>query len=386
METKKIRVFRCECGLEMVAKAHIQRHLNAKRSCNKEKNMSLINVETLITYVDKLQEKKTPQSFEGLTQEKRKEKELERNRKADNTRYLKQSSFGYMSEYQYASYVQQNTIQGTVKRNKKLKENNLPIHIVPPWSKTETLKILQDNIVYKIHDTIVGTLEFPLRLTNGYFNSASIDRIDDSKGYIDNYEIRPQFLNCLYKLTTDNLKELVKIREEKQTIDELNKISKIIKNKKHHENFFRCLAHSCKTVLLNKDKSRNLTFDFESEEECLKFIIQQYIKQGGRCAYSNVPIYPSIKHKFKVSVERVNPRLSYNKNNMILIVVGLNTRPCGQFLNEKLTEEQREIALQNGKFNQDYWDTCTKLTSERKQRCDETKEHDKNYLLSLDII
>jgi hypothetical protein len=398
-----IRVYKCYCSLEMLVAVHMQRHLDRKNPCTKDIDMSLVDVKTLITYVDKLQEKKSPRDYSGCTPEEKKKLFAERNRKASNARYLKKSFAGYMSEKQYASYVRNNMIQGTKKRNKKkekedeveveeekkseYKENMLEME---DWTTEDVLEILKKNQVYTIPDTHVGTIEFPLRLTNSYFNSASVDRIDDNLGYIEgNYEIRPQFLNNLYKLTTDNIKELVFLREQNWNIEELTKIAKeIAKDTKKTDsndtmNFFGNIARAAKTAIGNKKEDRNVTFDFESNEKYKQFLIQKFIEQGGRCYYSNVPIYPQINHKYKISAERVDPRESYNKDNIVLIVVGLNTRPCGQFLNEKLTEEQRDQALADGIFNQEYWDSCTKLTEERKMKCQEARNHDRVLLESI---
>jgi hypothetical protein len=366
---KTIDVYRCcYCGLEMMSRADMQRHLNRKTLCIIGARFKEVDVNTMRVSVNKLQEKTHPQSFKGLTPEQKKEKTLQRIRIASNNRYIKKSSAGYMSEKQYASYMFDNIREGTRKRNKKRQAKKLEPHPIPNWAREDVLNILTNNQVYTIENTHTGTLKFPLRLTNGYFNSASFDRIDDNLGYENNYEIRPQFLNNLYKLTVESIKELVYLREQKQNPEEL------INNLKNH-NFFYKLSRGAELCISNKDPKRNITFDFKSVLEYRKFIIKKYIEQGGRCAYSNVPIYPIVRHKFKISVERIDPRKSYTKDNICLIVVGLNTRPCGQFLNPKLTKEQQTEALKNGSFNQAYWDSCTNLTEERRLKCIEAKEH-----------
>jgi hypothetical protein len=245
-------------------------------------------------------------------------------------------------------------------------------HEEPTWTVQDITKLLKENNTYNITDTVIGNLNFPLKLTNGYHNSASIDRIDNNLSYsLDNIEIRPYFLNTVFKLTTANIRELIKIREQKQNEKELIEICKYINNydSKH---FFYGLAKNAKA---NSDPKRNKTFNFPNIKSCGLFLINKFIEQGGRCAYSYIPIYPETFHTYRVSLERINPLLGYSKDNILLIVVGLNGSPAGQFLNKNINEEDRQIALSAGKFNQEYWNNCTKITPEIINKCIEAKDY-----------
>jgi hypothetical protein len=147
------------------------------------------------------------------------------------------------------------------------------------------------------------------------------------------------------------------------------------------KNFFYKLAtsiiSSCKCA---KKKIKN--FEFNGNMECALFLIKKYIDQGGRCAYSNVPIYPKIRHMYKLSPERINPTGPYSTDNVVLIVVGLNGQPSGQFLNNHLNDEERLKALKLGKFNQEYWNSCTKIDSEINKKCQDVKNYGKQILLN----
>ena len=141
------------------------------------------------------------------------------------------------------------------------------------------------------------------------------------------------------------------------------------------------MANSAKRNCL-KSKENHKTFDFKTVKEGAIFLIKKYIEQGGRCAYTNIPIYPEVNNCYKISPERVNPTKGYSEDNIILIVVGLNGRLSGQYLNKNISEEQKQLALEAGKFNQEYWDTCTKMTIEIKKHCNEAREYGKQILLA----
>jgi hypothetical protein len=83
-----------------------------------------------------------------------------------------------------------------------------------------------------------------------------------------------------------------------------------------------------------------------------------------------------------LSIERLNPLKSYCKENIVLIVVGLNSQPNGQFLNSHLTDNQRHQALEVGKFNQEYWNLCTKMSSTIFKKCEEARVYGQKILMN----
>ena len=185
-----------------------------------------------------------------------------------------------------------------------------------------------------------------MMLTNGYHNSASFDRIRDDDEYReDNIEIRPRFLNTQYKLTTQDLRELVLLRENAQDKLELITIAKYI-NEYNTLNFFYDLAEGIK-----QHSNERKTFEFKLINECAYFLIKKYVNQGGRCFYSQIPMYPEVNYQYKISPERLNPTGPYSQENIVLIIIELNGPLSGQYLNKNLTEEQRQEALEAGQFN-----------------------------------
>jgi len=257
---------------------------------------------------------------------------------------LKIGSLGAQTDVQHARQILKHMKSHSITREHKFSDY---------WNVDKVLELLRDNQIYK-----VGLFEFPMKLTNGYYNSASIDRIDDTKGYeIDNIEVRPLFLNSSRKLTTKHIQQLSVLRTIPRSIDELKNIVLLLKQKPISYNFFNSTARHAKNK--RGAEKRNIKFDFKDIDECVNFLIEKYIEQGGRCYYSNIPINPICNDSFMASIERKNPTKSYCRDNIVLIVYGLNFPIRGQFLNSKISDEQREIALKSATFNQEYWNKCT---------------------------
>lgn len=335
-------IYECKCGYRTDHKNHMKKHLNRVTSCGFS-DTQLIGLNM---------------SLSSLSSDKKKERQLLQISK-NKTR---QNLLGNMEITQYANYILKN-----MKGNSKLRGHDEVL-----WTNDDIIKLLEDNNPYKVRDTLLGDIEFPMKLSNGFHNSASFDRINDNLGYSkDNIEIRPYFLNTQFKLDTQDLKKIIELREQFQTLEELTEMSKII-NSFDSKNFFYKLANSA--------KKRNKSFNFIDIRQCGLFLIKKYIEQGGRCLYSNIPIYPKTNHKYRISIERKDPSKGYNRDNIVLIVVGLNGKPSGQFLNQNLTEEERKIALKFGIFNQTYWDTCTKMTDDIDKKCKNAREYGKKIL------
>ena len=64
-----------------------------------------------------------------------------------------------------------------------------------------------------------------------------------------------------------------------------------------------------------------------------------------------------------------------------LIVIGLNFSPNGQWNNKNIPLEKRENVLKHAIFNQEYWDTSTKLSQEIRKKCEETVEKGREILI-----
>jgi len=350
-------LYQCYCGYKTNLKDNMRKHLRRQISCIPGEDMKLLNIDSLCI-------ERTFVNLSHLTQEEKRERHKQQTINS-NTKFL---GVGKMSIEKFAKNILSHMKESSKRRN----------HSEVKFTIKNIINLLQMS-EYIVPNTIVGDLIFPMMLTNGYHNTASFDRINNDLGYFEeNIEIRPHFLNTFYKLTSQDIKHIVKIREEKQNEEELIDIAKHI-NKYDSLNFFYGLADSAKNNSTNGHI--NKIFDFKSIKDCGLFLIKKFIDQGGRCFYTNIPIYPKVCHKYKISPERIDPSKGYSKNNIILIVVGLNGRPYGQFLNKHITDEQRKKALEEGKFNQEYWDLCTKMTQEITRKCEEVRKYGNKILL-----
>ena len=360
--------YRCLCNYENHHRADMNKHLRRVNPC-------LSNLDRQINVDDLLVGTKKMTDLSNLTEDERKAYDIEYNRKY----HQKYNSIGSMGVKQLSCVILGSMKCSTTYRNIKCVENKLILHEDIIWTYKDIMTRLENNQIYKIPDTILGNLEFPCILTNGNFNTISPDRIDDNVGYNDiNIEWRPRFLNALNRLSTQNIREIIEIRElvqDDQILINNSKICSYIDPYIKH-NFFHKLASSAKG---RKDDRKS--FDFDSIEECAKFLIATFIEQGGRSAYTNAPIIPK-KHggPFMVSIERRDPSKSYCRENIILIESGLNYSPPGQFLNENLTEQQQTDAVNAAIFNHEYWDTCTRITPEIKLKMQKAREHDRDII------
>jgi hypothetical protein len=191
----------CECGYTTTHKNNMRRHLNKTVSCVPGKDMKSIDVNTLI--VDRIYE-----DLSGLTDEEKKE----RNRKQSLTTQTNKNLLGRQSIKEFAKRLLSNMHVSSLHRK----------HAAPSWTTENIITMLEKTPCYIVSDTILGDLEFPMVSTNGYFNTASFDRINDELGYSDdNIELRPRFLNTAYKLRTQDVRDLIQLREQRQSKQEL---------------------------------------------------------------------------------------------------------------------------------------------------------------------
>lgn len=257
-------------------------------------------------------------------------------------------------------------------------------HSEPEFTKDELLQFVKEKQVYRVK-TDIGNIEIPLLLTNGYINSVSMDRICNDEGYTkDNVRVIPYFLNVedeqFSKINPHDWKEIVILREQDRTAEELTKIINIIKSNKSTD-FLSRLAQNAYHNSLRK----GIEFDFVDYKELRRFLINKFIDQGGRCAYLGIPIYPIKNHKYKMSIERIDPTKGYERNNIALIVSSLNGRPIGRYNNKNISDEERQEAVNAGTlgFNIDNLDQWTLLTPERKKILEGFKEKERNIINRL---
>jgi hypothetical protein len=301
-------LYGCECGYKTYDRSRMRSHLNRKKPCT-NKNMSSINIDDLM-----IRKKKLTNISELTTEEK-----TTRKNELANIYNLKKAIPGGRTDIQFVNCILMHMKQASIRRK----------HQIPEFTFDTLFKLLCENLIYKVN-TPVGSVEIPLLLTNGYINSASVDRIDNSKGYTyDNVRVIPRFLNVsddkMSKINPEDWTEILTNRERPRNTEELTNIINHIENNFISSTFFYKLANSAYW----HSKNNNLSFDFESIGECSLFLIKKFIEQGGRCAYIKIPIYLESKHKYKTSIERINHTIGYTKENTVLIVSSLNCPPGG---------------------------------------------------------
>lgn len=301
-------LYKCQCSYETHDKSAMRKHLGRKRPCTPEQDMTLIDINSLLIRDKKL---------EDIIHLSPEEKRIRMNQQTNKIN-LRKGATGGRTILEYVNYVLNHMKAASTKRK----------HSVPEFTPETLMELLQNNITYKS-----GPIEIPLLLTNGYINSASVDRIDNSKGYTyNNVRIVPRFLNVedfkMSKINPEDWGEIMTLREMPRNIEEFSEIANIVKNNYISKTFFYGLANSASDHIKNS-KNKNLIFDFESLGECTIFLINKFIEQGGRCSYLKIPIYIKEGHKYKASVERVNHNIGYTRENIVLIVSSINAPPSG---------------------------------------------------------
>lgn len=351
-------LYRCKCGYETNKKHNMLAHINRKVPCTE--NISLIDINTLCINRQK-------ESLSHLTSEEK----LERQKQQSRLRNIKRRTLDSSDKEQFAKSLLTNIIYSSKQRK----------HLIPEWTQDDVLKIIEDNQLYEI-DTHLGKMSIPLILTTGYINTASFDRIDNTKGYsTDNINIIPWFLNVndnkMSKINKNDWKEILLLRESPRNIDELVKITKNI-NQSISKTFFYILAKDANKS--SKKTKGRISFEFASIPECAIFLIRKFIEQGGRCAYLHIPIYPEHNHRYKVSIERKDPSKGYTEQNIVLIVSSLNGPPAGQHV--CIDEKQRQKSIESGAlgFNIDKLDKWTLLTPEVRNKIEKEKEFERSNL------
>ena len=360
--------YKCKCIYKTDLRANMRRHILRKKCIEYlgdiNELIDTLCIERIKKYAD----------LSNVSIEEKKQRFKEYKKQHGKIRNLKIGALGQYNELDLSKKIYK-----SMKWDSKYRG-----HEQPEITFEEFTKLLLESR-YKI-DTSIGILEFPMKLTNGYFNSASPDRIDNNKGYLrSNIRIVPCFLNVndklLSKIEPEDWKKIVIIREQKRNINKLIKIANDLLNNSISNSHFYQLGNSAH--LHSKKSNGKKTFEFEYISDFIIYIIEQFIKQGGRCAYLKIPIYPESGHKYKVSLERINPLNGYTKDNIVLITSALNGNPVGQ--RRHLTYEQRNEIIKYSAlgYNIDKLDEWTLVDLNRRKKIEELIEFEKCILESL---
>jgi cupin superfamily acireductone dioxygenase involved in methionine salvage len=95
---------------------------------------------------------------------------------------------------------------------------------------------------------------------------------------------------------------------------------------------FDKLIHAC------NNSSKNRIMNIINKQALFNILFEQFKKQKMRCAYSNVKMsLHEMIHDFAMSVERINEKLGYIKDNVLLVCKEFNTGQR-QWSKAKITE------------------------------------------------
>lgn len=159
----------------------------------------------------------------------------------------------------------------------------------------------------------------------------SLDRIDDSKGYTkNNVRFVCWVFNSVPKWTSTKFhffqqKPGLQRRHTDPHISAWLQKGGLAPRK--IQQFFNSLQNGVKHR--NKKFKKQGRFgaqEMDTDHWEVNYLLDLYVRQKGRCAYSDLPIYPiTNRPDWKVSVERLDPHKPYRKENIVLIAFEFNT-------------------------------------------------------------
>lgn len=159
----------------------------------------------------------------------------------------------------------------------------------------------------------------------------SMERLDTSKGYIeDNVVLCCLEFNSHNQWTAQKIQEMMSIYEHGHEFDykQIDWQSYTTGDKTIYE-MAMCKLNAIVSHAKTNSKSRNMRlYKMRSDIDIDKrFLLELYINQQGRCAYSGIPLqFGSYKDmNWTVSLERINPMKGYTKDNVCLICNEFNT-------------------------------------------------------------
>lgn len=247
----------------------------------------------------------------------------------------------------------------TIKRNKKGRQ-----HGEPWWTRETLLELMKKTDFFVVNEHI----KFPLYHTNGHSCTTTVDRIDDDVGYTEfNVELRPHFLNTAHHFTKADLANLTREALNPIPSEQWVQIESMLmydRNISLRKGPLKAMYQRARNALFRK---RWFVNEGQSKltNEMLLFLLELFVDQGGRCAYSGVPMLVAGQTCARsVSVERLDSTRPYVDGNVVLICLALNARPAGRYSHPSLTEEQRQEELRLGSFDQSIWDEAMGITPE----------------------
>lgn len=201
---------------------------------------------------------------------------------------------------------------GAIKYNAKKRNIELSLSIEDAYS------------IYCKQQKLCNLSNLPISFDN---NSASLDRIESNRAYtIDNCQWVHKDINKIkLNLQQEKFIELCNlISNDKDNI--LEDINIEIYKRNKNWNGYKNIGSTYWTRTINGAKQRKLSFDISIKEAW-----ETYINQNGRCALSKIPIFFQPPCGFiennisKASLDRIDSKKGYKKNNIQWITSEINT-------------------------------------------------------------
>jgi hypothetical protein len=159
---------------------------------------------------------------------------------------------------------------------------------------------------------------------------ASPERLNNDLGYPESNTV----LVCLEfntghtQWSWDKVKQLRELRNKPVDLDALTTQVANAKGKWSKSPLRQFAAQLFQSA---RSHSRNIAKNPKRSEENSEFtltvddILQKIIDQKGRCAYSSIPLAYKLKAGYRMSIERINNKLGYTKENTVLICIDFNS-------------------------------------------------------------
>ena len=247
----------------------------------------------------------------------------------------------------------------TSTKTRQSKNPDMPNVEFVSWGELYHMLIVNDT--YQPKNT---HFKFQMNFTLGFHNSVSFDRIDDSKGYSkSNVQVRPLCLNTCRHLLDEHFEIIEKTRVKSRTFVDIISVFDV-------DNCERSIQKLATSL-------RSMGYDM-GKYESFEYILNLFIKQGGRCNYSGVPLLFD-NSPLTCSVKRIDPSNSDLENNLVLIAKGLH----GIFAHKQSTswtKAEKLKHIQDNKFSQQYWDSSTNVSCEIKQLIELERKKDMEIL------
>ena len=203
-----------------------------------------------------------------------------------------------------------------VEAKKRAKKQNIDFNITADYIKTifpKNNKCPFLNILIKVNDNIQKD------------NSITIDRIDNNKGYIKDNVL-------LLSLKANRSKSNSTIEEYERIVNNLENIKINYDNNNNFLNFKRL-------CIRKKYESKKKTIDFNLTEEYLKSIYPK----NNKCPLLNIEFKQGKNIPQAPTLDKINPKLGYIKENVIFVSRKANT------IKNNLTLEEMKLLLKNWK-------------------------------------